>query len=357
MNFDWRGNSAKRIYTGLGIILALAVAFAFRLLTVWIFDAIMLVLACVAVWEVLRAKTNPYIQDTKNLPAAKKEQLKRNTPTALNGIALVYLIPYIVVAYTIYAIGIATNFAIWLHFLMQIIVLGIFALYTMIMNYMDKEFTKECTAKKEDLLKTSAKSAWEFVKIVVYPFLLLFSLISLNHMGARATALPFEGATDTVTVPMVATFALLLVFVTSWFSDTFAYFTGKVLKGPKLLPQKFNYISPNKTITGFIGALFGGIVGALVTILILVQDGSMIQAFFTDKIGNNIQVQLVFIAIGLCSAIVTHAGDLYASWLKRKCGIKDFGNYLPGHGGAMDRLDGITFNALFIWFTFMIMVA
>jgi len=56
--------------------------------------------------------------------------------------------------------------------------------------------------------------------------------------------------------------------------------------------------------------------------------------------------------VGLIGSLVTTAGDLVASLIKRKANIKDFAGYLPGHGGLMDRIDGVTFNAVFI---FMVM--
>jgi len=170
----------------------------------------------------------------------------------------------------------------------------------------------------------------EFLKFVLYPFALLFMIIVVNHMGT------------------IATLGLLMIFLITCFTDTFAYMVGMVMRGPALLPKKFQYISPKKTIAGFVGGLFGGMVGALVCIIIMVRDGGELQALLTESIGYDASVKWAFMGIGLLGAVVTTAGDLYASWLKRKTDIKDFGKYLPGHGGAMDRLDSISFNSMFI---------
>ena len=293
MYVNWQSEGVKRVYTGLVLILALAAAISLRLLTVWIFDAIVLIIAVAAVWEIAKAKN-----------------------VESRGVSIFYLLSYIVAAYTMFVIGITTGFAFWLHLVMQFVVILIFALYTMLMNYMDKDFAKECTLKKAPLGKASAMTAWEFVKVVIYPFLLVASLLPINHLGSFVTQVP-DGAFDPVGVRDMATLGILMVFFVSCFTDTFQYIVGKTLKGPKLCPK----ISPNKTISGAVGGLFGGMVGALFPLMILSRNGTLLQAFLTDRIGETVIVQVVFIFIGLFGAAVTIAGDLYASWLKRRAGI------------------------------------
>ena len=331
MYVDWHSNGAKRVLTSIAIVAGLVAAFSLRLLTIWVFDVIIMVLAFVAVWEVMRARRSE-----------------------AKGVASYYVYSYMVMVYLTFLMGVLMNFALWLHVLMQGIVLGIFTLYTYLMNYMDKDFIKESELKKKKVGRSALSPLKEFLKIVICPFAMLFSLVVINHMGTWATIVRIEGA-EPVGVPMVATFALLLVFVISCFTDTFAYLAGRALKGPKMLPKKLQHISPNKTLAGGIGGLFGGVVGALLVVLLCSMNKDL-QVFLTDRIGSSMAVQFLFVAVGFVGAIVTTIGDLYASWLKRKAGIKDFGKFLPGHGGAMDRLDGISFNALFIWFVMMLVV-
>ena len=328
MYIDWHSNKVKRIYTGIVIVAGIVAAFSLRLFTVWIFDVFVLALAGIAVWEVSKAKK----LDSK-------------------GVSIFYLLAYIAVAYSMFALGINTGFEFWLHAVMQIVVLFIFFLYTMLMNYIDKDFIKEATLKKINLSKASFKTSIEFLKVVIYPFLLLATLIPLNHMGSFAPVTMAEGEAP-INAYHIATLGLMMVFMISCFSDTFAYMTGFALRGPKLCPK----ISPNKTISGAIGGLFGGVTGALLALIIMAQSGSPVQALLTDKIGDTVAVQLVFVALGFFGSVVTQVGDIYASWIKRRTGIKDYGSFLPGHGGAMDRLDGICFNALFIYLSFAIMV-
>jgi len=104
----------------------------------------------------------------------------------------------------------------------------------------------------------------------------------------------------------------------TWATDIFAYFAGRAIGGPKLAPK----ISPNKTWAGLIGGMIGaGLAGWTV-------------AWLFD-LGQP------FVWIGAPMAIVAQAGDLYESWVKRRASVKDSGAILPGHGGVLDRLDGL----------------
>ena len=108
------------------------------------------------------------------------------------------------------------------------------------------------------------------------------------------------------------------VMVVTWATDICAYFAGRSIGGPKLAPR----ISPNKTWAG----LLGGIVGA---------------AIFGYLIAYLLELDSPFLYIGGAMAVVAQAGDLYESWVKRRAGVKDSGTILPGHGGVLDRLDGL----------------
>jgi len=111
-----------------------------------------------------------------------------------------------------------------------------------------------------------------------------------------------------------ALWALALV----WMCDIGAYFTGRAIGGPKLAPR----LSPNKTWAGLIGGV--ALAGAF-------------GAFMHVRYGLPIRMTLATPVL----AVVAQMGDLYESWLKRRAGVKDSGNILPGHGGVMDRLDGL----------------
>lgn len=120
---------------------------------------------------------------------------------------------------------------------------------------------------------------------------------------------------------MPAGFGLLLAFWTLslvWATDIGAYFAGRAIGGPKLAPR----ISPSKTWAG----LAGGVLAALVLGFILYRFAGL-------------PIQLAA-ASGLL-AVAAQLGDLLESHMKRRAGVKDSGTLLPGHGGVMDRLDGV----------------
>ena len=112
--------------------------------------------------------------------------------------------------------------------------------------------------------------------------------------------------------------AVLWAMVVTWSTDIFAYFAGRSIGGPKLAPR----VSPNKTWAGLIGGMVGaGLLGAVTVILL------------------DLDPMLGF--LGAPMAFLAQMGDLYESWVKRRAGVKDSGNILPGHGGLLDRLDGL----------------
>lgn len=160
---------------------------------------------------------------------------------------------------------------------------------------------------------------------MVYPSGLLVCLVAVNHLA------PFS--------------ALVLAFAITPLADVMAYFVGSTVKGPKLCPN----ISPNKTISGAIGGLVGGIIGAVLVCLIIHSPS---EYFFTEKW----QEVIAYAIIGLFGAILTELGDLVESLMKRKLGIKDMGRILPGHGGIMDRIDGLLFAAPLTAFVFCVLI-
>jgi len=103
-----------------------------------------------------------------------------------------------------------------------------------------------------------------------------------------------------------------------WMTDIGAYFAGRTIGGPKLAPA----LSPNKTWAG----LIGGVVLA-----------SLFAAFMHREYGLAMRLTLATPVL----AVAAQTGDLFESWLKRRAGVKDSGNILPGHGGVLDRLDGL----------------
>lgn len=121
---------------------------------------------------------------------------------------------------------------------------------------------------------------------------------------------------------------VIMPVVLTWASDTGAYFTGRLLGGPKLIPS----VSPAKTVSGAIGAVVATLGACAAFVHFLLKP----------------QAQLAFSPTGLiifavCISVTAQIGDLTESLLKREAGVKDSGTLIPGHGGVLDRLDSLFF--------------
>ncbi|MCX7305299.1 MAG: phosphatidate cytidylyltransferase [Hyphomicrobiales bacterium] len=114
--------------------------------------------------------------------------------------------------------------------------------------------------------------------------------------------------------------AILFLFAVVWATDICAYFVGRSLGGPKLAPA----ISPGKTQSGALGGAVGGVVAG-VALAAFAGTGSL----------------PVVALVAFLLSVISQAGDLFESWVKRRNGVKDSGNLIPGHGGVMDRADGL----------------
>ena len=125
-------------------------------------------------------------------------------------------------------------------------------------------------------------------------------------------------------------FAVTLLFAIVWATDIAAFFTGRAVGGPRLAPA----ISPNKTWAGALGGLAAA---ACVTATV----GHLLPPLVIPFARPTFDGVLWGALSGAGLACVAIAGDLFESWLKRRAGVKDSGNLLPGHGGVMDRIDGL----------------
>jgi len=127
----------------------------------------------------------------------------------------------------------------------------------------------------------------------------------------------------------------LLMFTVTWFADIFAFAAGSLLKGPKLWPR----YSPNKTWSGFFGGLIAASLGAI---------GIVALSQALPALPDLHLAWPVAAAIGLLGGLATMTGDLWESMLKRRFGVKDSGDLIPGHGGMLDRVDGLMFAAIVV---------
>ena len=141
------------------------------------------------------------------------------------------------------------------------------------------------------------------------------------YAGLPALALVWLRGSD-----MIGMLAVLFVLLSVWTTDTGAYFGGRQIGGPKLMPR----VSPNKTWSGLLcGIAAAGIIGAIFAM------------------ATNVGLHAGRMAVGgMVLGLVAQAGDLFESALKREYGVKDASALIPGHGGFMDRIDGLAAAAV-----------
>ncbi|PKR87634.1 phosphatidate cytidylyltransferase [Pleomorphomonas diazotrophica] len=140
------------------------------------------------------------------------------------------------------------------------------------------------------------------------------------YAGLPAIAAVALRGADMFTFASTGAVAVIFILAIVWATDTAAYFFGRLIGGPKLAPR----FSPKKTWSGALGgAASGVIVGCLVAV------------------AAGIEVSLPLMLIALLLSIVGQVGDLVESAMKRHFGVKDSGVLIPGHGGIMDRVDGL----------------
>lgn len=164
-------------------------------------------------------------------------------------------------------------------------------------------------AKKDEVVSHLGKIFLSIIYIAV-PFTLIAQIPFINN--------EFKYINTTI----------LGVFILVWVNDSFAFMIGKNFGKTKLLER----ISPNKTIEGFLGGMLFTFIG-----------GWVLSLFFTNLSFVN---WMVFAAIVSIFGVL---GDLIESMFKRHAKVKDSSNFIPGHGGFLDRLDSIIFSAPFIF--------
>jgi len=139
-----------------------------------------------------------------------------------------------------------------------------------------------------------------------------------------------------------AVFFVLLILCFAWGGDTCAYFAGRAFGKHKLCPV----VSPHKTVEGAIGGILGTMVFGVVITLAYSFAAHRTEAFTQTNIGISMYVIIALLAC--IAAVLGIYGDLFASVVKRQCGIKDYGKIFPGHGGVLDRFDSVMFIAPFV---------
>ena len=156
---------------------------------------------------------------------------------------------------------------------------------------------------------------------MLYPGLFFSLMITLQDLSTR----------------FASTVALLLAFFIASVNDVFALLVGVRFGRHKLSPE----ISPKKSVEGSIGGLAASVLFAVLVPVLANWAASIWPEI--NPTGVALPPLWAFALLGLIAGALSQVGDLVASLVKRHCGIKDFGTIFPGHGGMMDRMDGILF--------------
>ncbi|MBQ0017102.1 MAG: phosphatidate cytidylyltransferase, partial [Clostridiales bacterium] len=296
-----------RVITGSIIGLIVAGFFALRFVSPYFFDVMLAVIMVCGAGEVSKVF---------------------NRSGKFNNMTLLTLFPVAVFV----AIVLGAYFG--LSFLMTVLIeLTLFLVFT-IVCFIWTTLDKTSIAKEKQEGMTNSQFAFKktglTMLLYLYPTVVLSALFYINHM------IDFKlTVSEPVLVPF---FVLVMLFITTMLTDVMAYSVGSLIKGPKLCP----YISPNKTISGAIGGVVGAVVGAILTYFIFMNIEGFSALF--QSTGLSIWVVLAY---SIFASAFSQAGDIFASWLKRTARTKDFSAIFPGHGGFMDRCDGLAFNAVF----------
>lgn len=145
--------------------------------------------------------------------------------------------------------------------------------------------------------------------------------IGAGLLYASFSGIALAAIRDGTTAGLVA---MLFIFAVVWATDIGAYFSGRHFGGPKLAPR----ISPSKTWSGAIGGAIAGVIA-----------GTAVGFVAEGESSGWVPLAALFLSI------VSQLGDLFESWVKRRFGAKDSSQLIPGHGGVMDRVDGLVFAA------------
>ena len=295
----------KKVITAIGILLITAGAIVSKIWTPYGFDAFVLIMSILGAWEVAQAL------------------IKMDRPTN------VYLsIAYSIIVYAGVCAGYILKWK-WSYFLYYYLIalLGL-AIIVFVVALITKR-------KEEDTVKEAWDMTINTAFTWIYPTVFISMLYFINHFSDSVSV----SGSSVISESSFYMFIILLVFTITMITDTMAMFTGMTIKGPKLCPK----ISPNKTISGAIGGLVFGSLGAVALYLIFSTSPAFVSA------SELLNLNIVWVAIiGIVGSLFTQIGDIFASYIKRKAEIKDYSNIIPGHGGVMDRVDGLIFNAVWI---------
>lgn len=176
------------------------------------------------------------------------------------------------------------------------------------------------------------------LSIVFYPTFLLLMVYFINHIADLNLSL-----TSKVAGAHYGLFGIVLLFAIACLTDTFAMSFGSLIGGKKIFPK----VSPRKTLSGALFGLVGGVLGAVVTYYAFY--------FICGGVFKDIAI-LKMLIVGLFGSVVSQVGDLFESFVKRRAGVQDSGDFFRSHGGVLDRFDSIIMLTPYIFLCLLMLV-
>ena len=312
----------KRLLTSLIILIVTALFVASRYYTTYAMDAfigILAVVGCVEVTKVLERRR------------------------MFSNVVLVGCFPAIM--YVAMTIGIINKRG-WLNYVVYFVAI---LLILFLANFLFTYLCSSVTHKEKDkfgVYDSDAKYAFNksmnSAFVMIYPAILFVCMLFINHY------FDFAFVTTTIKYPnLLILFFVVLLFAITMITDSMALVVGTTFKGPKLCPT----ISPNKTISGAVGGFVFGTLGGVLVYYLFSLNIYINEMFMTTDI-----VWWKILIVSMIASIICQIGDIIASKLKRSARVKDYGTIFPGHGGVMDRVDGLIFSALVILISMFVLI-
>lgn len=320
-------NFGPRIIWGAIILAVLIAFFALRLLSPYIFDVLIAGLMIVCALEV------------------ENVLHKMDRPTHTVAVALYPIICFVIVILVANSEYFAAH-AIIAMILSLIAMDVILFAYPLIFSKMGNK-AKERDEFGGSLVHYSFTRTINTMFVCFWPTFLFSFAFMINHYDTLSMASFIDAYTTPEMGVSFGLLGLVMLFATTMCADTCAMLTGRFIGGPKICLAK---LGPGKSWTG----LIGGIAGACIA-------GMIVYFIFNAFYGYNVLFSSLgynagtFLLGGLFCGIFNMAGDIFSSFFKRRAVIKDFSQLIPGHGGIMDRCNGLVCNAVFVFIFFIIL--